>query len=105
MLSLMVVMDSCAMTFFSMSVSQKATPPVEAETAAKGNPLSSSVEVLVDSAPVIKDRKVGMLCHQSINFSVFRGFTVDQALYNNKQEKKLLQIVFSYDISNTSFVF
>uniref|UniRef100_A0A673GZG6 LETM1 domain-containing protein LETM2, mitochondrial-like n=1 Tax=Sinocyclocheilus rhinocerous TaxID=307959 RepID=A0A673GZG6_9TELE len=37
---------------------KKATPPpVEAETAAKGNPLSSSVEVLVDSAPVIKDRK------------------------------------------------
>uniref|UniRef100_A0A672S0T3 Leucine zipper and EF-hand containing transmembrane protein 2 n=1 Tax=Sinocyclocheilus grahami TaxID=75366 RepID=A0A672S0T3_SINGR len=37
---------------------EKATPPpVEAETAAKGNPLSSSVEVLVDSAPVIKDRK------------------------------------------------
>lgn len=32
-------------------------PPVEAETTAKGNPLSSSVEVLVDSAPVIKDRK------------------------------------------------
>uniref|UniRef100_A0A8C2KAF8 Leucine zipper-EF-hand containing transmembrane protein 2 n=1 Tax=Cyprinus carpio TaxID=7962 RepID=A0A8C2KAF8_CYPCA len=36
---------------------EKATPPVEAETAAKGNPLSSSVEMLVDSAPVIKDRK------------------------------------------------
>uniref|UniRef100_A0A672PG49 Leucine zipper and EF-hand containing transmembrane protein 2 n=1 Tax=Sinocyclocheilus grahami TaxID=75366 RepID=A0A672PG49_SINGR len=37
---------------------EKATPPpVEAETTAKGNPLSSSVEVLVDSAPVIKDRK------------------------------------------------
>ncbi|KTG04463.1 hypothetical protein cypCar_00010710 [Cyprinus carpio] len=36
---------------------EKATPPVEAETTAKGNPLSSSVEMLVDSAPVIKDRK------------------------------------------------
>uniref|UniRef100_A0A671QTH3 Leucine zipper-EF-hand containing transmembrane protein 2 n=1 Tax=Sinocyclocheilus anshuiensis TaxID=1608454 RepID=A0A671QTH3_9TELE len=37
---------------------EKATPPpVEAETTAKGNLLSSSVEVLVDSAPVIKDRK------------------------------------------------
>ncbi|XP_056322565.1 LETM1 domain-containing protein LETM2, mitochondrial [Danio aesculapii] len=32
-------------------------PPVEAETSAKGNPLSSSVEVMVDSAPVIKNRK------------------------------------------------
>ncbi|XP_052464354.1 LETM1 domain-containing protein LETM2, mitochondrial [Carassius gibelio] len=32
-------------------------PLVEAETAAKGDPLSSSVEMLVDSAPVIKDRK------------------------------------------------
>uniref|UniRef100_A0A9J8CBH8 Leucine zipper and EF-hand containing transmembrane protein 2 n=1 Tax=Cyprinus carpio carpio TaxID=630221 RepID=A0A9J8CBH8_CYPCA len=36
---------------------EKATPPVEAETTDKENPLSSSVEVLVDSAPVIKDRK------------------------------------------------
>lgn len=32
-------------------------PPVEADTSAKGNPLSSSVEVMVDSAPVIKNRK------------------------------------------------
>ncbi len=66
-----------------MSVLQKATPPpVEAETTAKGNPLSSSVEVLVDSAPVIKDRKVGMLLHlQSINYSVFKGSPGCQSLY------------------------
>ncbi|TRY57710.1 hypothetical protein DNTS_025921 [Danionella cerebrum] len=32
-------------------------PPVEAETTAKGNPLSSSLEVMVDPAPVIKNRK------------------------------------------------
>lgn len=71
----MVVMDWCALSTFSLSVSQKATPPVEAETAAKGNPLSSSVEVLVDSAPVIKDRKVGLLlCHQPINvFKCVKG--------------------------------
>lgn len=58
-----------------MSVSQKVTLPlVEAETAAKGDPLSSSVEMLVDSAPVIKDRKVEILLlyHQSINIPVFR---------------------------------
>ncbi len=61
--------NGCYGLIFIMSVSQKATlPPVEAETTAKGNPLSSSVEVLVDSAPVIKDRKVGMLLnHPSIN--------------------------------------
>lgn len=74
------------MTTFSLSVSQKATPPVEAETTAKGNPLSSSVEVLVDSAPVIKDRKVGLLlCHQSIN--VFKCVSADQALYNNSNKR------------------
>lgn len=37
---------------------EKAVPsPVESEASAKGNSLSSSVEVMVDSAPVIKDRK------------------------------------------------
>ncbi|XP_051971893.1 LETM1 domain-containing protein LETM2, mitochondrial [Xyrauchen texanus] len=36
---------------------EKATPPVESEASAEENPLSSSVEVLVDSSPVIKDRK------------------------------------------------
>ncbi|XP_051973874.1 LETM1 domain-containing protein LETM2, mitochondrial-like [Xyrauchen texanus] len=36
---------------------EKATPPVESEASAKENPLSCSLEVLVDSAPIIKDRK------------------------------------------------
>uniref|UniRef100_A0A8C2HVK5 Leucine zipper-EF-hand containing transmembrane protein 2 n=1 Tax=Cyprinus carpio TaxID=7962 RepID=A0A8C2HVK5_CYPCA len=58
---------------------EKATPPpVEAETTDKENPLSSSVEVLVDSAPVIKDRKVGMLSiNQSNQFLSVQGFLQD----------------------------
>lgn len=40
-------------------VMQKATPPPsETESSAKGKPLSASQEVLVDKAPIIKDRKV-----------------------------------------------
>lgn len=62
---------TCNDLFVLFLFTQKAIPPVESDASAEGNSQSSSVEVMVDSAPVIKDKKVRMpLHHQSSRYYV-----------------------------------
>lgn len=80
-------MVSHVLTSLFVFVTQKATPPpVESEAAAKGNSLSSSVEVMVDSAPVIQDRKVRMPLHHHL----VKVSAVQQVLCNNTIGKEML---------------